>query len=61
MWHISDDQVCRIQNRMSDIRALFTKEQIMAESLVLAVGELLGALDAVLWDERNYGDEKDRE
>ena len=61
MWQISDDQICRLQNRIADIRELFNAEKIMAESLVLAVGELLGTLETIIWDERNFGDEEDRE
>lgn len=51
---IPEDQVVKIQNRMSDIREI-VKDDFVGDELLLAVGELLGTLDTVLFDERNYG------
>lgn len=50
---IPEDQVVKIQNRMSDIREI-VKDDFVGDELLLAVGELLGTLDTVLFDERNY-------
>lgn len=69
MWKISDDQMVIIQNRMADIRevlAMLDDTDIKTNSVLLlnftlTVGELLGTLDTVMMDERNYCGEKDRE
>lgn len=69
MWKLSDDQVVRIQNRMADVRevlAMLDDADIKSDSVLLlnftlTVGELLGTLETVMGDERNYCGEKDRE
>lgn len=69
MCKISDDQMVIIQNRMADIRevlAMLDDTDIKTNSVLLlnftlTVGELLGTLDTVMMDERNYCGEKDRE
>ena len=66
MWRISDDQMIIIQNRMADVRevlAMLDDADIKSDSILLlnftlTVGELLGALDTVMMDERNYCGEK---
>ena len=50
MWYIPDDQITKIQNRMSDIRNTPVTEAV---SFIAATYELLGTLDTVLFDQRN--------
>lgn len=69
MWKLSDDQVVIIQNRMADVRevlAMLDDADIKSDSVLLlnfalTVGELLGTLETVMGDERNYCSEKNRE
>ena len=51
MWYIPDDQVVKIQNRMSDIREISFKD---SAKFMAATFELLGTLDTVLFDQRNW-------
>ena len=51
MWYIPDDQVTKIQNRMSDIRSTPVTEAV---NFIAATYELLGTLDTVLFDQRNW-------
>ena len=50
MWYIPDDQVVKIQNRMSDIRNTPATEAV---NFIAATYELLGTLDTILFDQRN--------
>ena len=50
MWYIPDDQIVKIQNRMSDIRNTPAAD---AMAFFAATYELLGTLDAILFDQRN--------
>lgn len=50
MWYIPDDQITKIQNRMSDIRNTPVTEAV---NFIAATYELLGTLDTVLFDQRN--------
>ena len=50
-WLISGDQMVRIMNRMSDIREIETTDPI---GYIKATYELLGTLDTIMFDERNY-------
>lgn len=50
MWYIPDDQIVKIQNRMSDIRNTPPADTI---AFFAATYELLGTLDAILFDQRN--------
>ena len=50
MWYIPDDQIVKIQNRMSDIRNTPAQDSF---SFFAATYELLGTLDAILFDARN--------
>ena len=51
MWYIPDDQVTKIQNRISDIREVALDDPVR---FIAATHELLGTLDTVLFDERNF-------
>ena len=51
MWYIPDDQIIKIQNRMSDIRNTPVTEAV---NFIAATYELLGTLDTVLFDQRNW-------
>ena len=51
-WTIPDEQVVKIQNRMSDIRECDLEDSPV--KFMAAVYELLGTLDTVLFDSRNY-------
>ena len=69
MWKISDNQMVRIQNRMADVREVLAvlddtdikSDSVLLLNFTLTVGELLGTLDTLMMDERNYCGEKDRE
>ena len=50
MWYIPDDQIVKIQNRMSDIRNTPAQDSF---AFFAATYELLGTLDAILFDQRN--------
>lgn len=50
MWYIPDDQITKIQNRMSDIRNTPVTEAV---NFIAATYELLGTLDTILFDQRN--------
>lgn len=50
MWYIPDDQVVKIQNRMSDVRNTTVTETV---NFIAATYELLGTLDTILFDQRN--------
>ena len=50
MWYIPDDQIVKIQNRMSDIRNTPAQDTL---AFFAATYELLGTLDAILFDARN--------
>ena len=50
MWYIPDDQITKIQNRMSDIRNTPVTETV---NFIAATYELLGTLDTILFDQRN--------
>ena len=50
-WLISGDQMVRIMNRISDIREIETTDPI---GFIKATYELLGTLDTIMFDERNY-------
>ena len=50
MWYIPDDQVVKIQNRMSDVRNTPVTEAV---NFIAATYELLGTLDTILFDQRN--------
>ena len=68
MWKISDEQAVIIQNRMADVREVLAmlddtdieSDSVLLLNFTLTVGELLGTLDTVMMDERNYCGEKDR-
>lgn len=51
MWYIPDNQIVKIQNRMSDIREIGFKD---SQAFMAATFELLGTLDTVMFDERNW-------
>jgi len=51
-WTIPDEQIVRIQNRMSDIRECDAEDSPI--KFMAAVYELMGTLDTVLFDSRNY-------
>ena len=50
-WTIPDDQVVRIQNRISDIRECGVENPL---DFIAATYELLGTLETILFDQRNY-------
>ena len=50
MFYIPDDQIVKIQNRMSDIRNTPAQDSF---AFFAATYELLGTLDAILFDQRN--------
>lgn len=50
-WVIPGDQMVRVMNRMSDIREIETTDPI---GFIKATYELLGTLDTIMFDERNY-------
>lgn len=50
MFYIPDDQIVKIQNRMSDIRNTPATDTM---AFFAATYELLGTLDAILFDQRN--------
>ena len=50
MFYIPDDQIVKIQNRMSDIRNTPPQDSF---AFFAATYELLGTLDAILFDARN--------
>lgn len=50
MFYIPDDQIVKIQNRMSDIRNTSAQDSF---AFFAATYELLGTLDAILFDQRN--------
>lgn len=50
MWYIPDDQIVKIQNRMSDIRNTPAQDSF---AFFATTYELLGTLDAILFDQRN--------
>ena len=50
MFYIPDDQIVKIQNRMSDIRNTPAQDSL---AFFAATYELLGTLDAILFDARN--------
>ena len=64
MVQISNDQVVKLNNRMADIREelswLDDTNQFNMPRFIMAIGELLGTLDAVLFDERSYADDSTR-
>lgn len=51
-WTIPDEQIVRIQNRMSDIRECNAEDNPI--KFMAAVYELMGTLDTILFDCRNY-------
>ena len=55
MYHIPADQAIKIQNRMNDIRCqVDSGEGFNLPLFLTSIGELLGTLDTVFFDERNY-------
>ena len=54
MIDVSADQLWHIQNRMSDIRCQLDSLDFSLPLFFASVGELLGTLDTVFFDERNY-------
>ncbi len=61
MIDVSADQLCHIQNRMSDIRCQIESGLDFNLPLFLtSIGELLGTLDTIFFDERNYGDSNEK-
>lgn len=52
MWNIPDNQIVRIQNRISDIREVKPDEDPMM--FIAATYELLGTLETIMFDGRNY-------
>lgn len=55
MYHIPADQAVKIQNRISDIRCqLKSGSDFNLPLFLTSIGELLGTLDTVFFDERNY-------
>ena len=55
MWNIKDDQIVKIQNRMSDIREVSFDEPI---EFIARTYELLGTLDTIIFDARNITKEE---
>ena len=53
MIDVSADQLWHIQNRMSDIRCQLDSTDFSLPLFFASVGELLGTLDTVFFDERN--------
>lgn len=51
MWYIPDNQIVKIQNRIADIREIGFKD---SQAFMAATFELLGTLDTVMFDERNW-------
>ena len=55
MWKIPDEQIVRIQNRIGDIREnLCWDSETANREFIVAVGELIGTLETIMFDERNY-------
>lgn len=55
MYQIPADQSIKIQNRMNDIRYQIKSGSDFNLPLFLtSIGELLGTLDTVFFDERNF-------
>ena len=55
MYKISDDQMEKVQNCIADIEenVILDNGQPMMD-LVLLVGKLIGTLNTIMYDERNY-------
>ena len=51
MWYIPDNQIVKIQNRIADIRVIGFKD---SQAFMAATFELLGTLETVMFDERNW-------
>ena len=51
MWTIPDNQIVKIMNRISDIREIPFNKPVEFEA---ATYELLGTLETIMYDERNY-------
>jgi len=57
MIDVSADQLWNIQNRMTDIRCQLDLLDFNLPLFFASVGELLGTLDTVFFDERNYSND----
>ena len=51
MWNIPDDQIVRIQNRIADVRETSVDDIFRLSATVY---ELIGTLETIIFDERNY-------